>query len=370
MSLNRKKILIGFLNKDVKGAIPTVTKAFIEGLADKYDFIPFYMDRLISKKHTKMNLINIFYFFKHYISWIYHIIRYRPDIVHYPVTSYWNSEKSLLFLFTAKLLLVKKNVGHLHGGAYDSFWASLHPIRKKFNLFMLCNLDAFVVLSEFWREVAINKIGLKESKVFLVNNPISRDVEDHFIEHIRNYKSGDTVNVVSIGAVTERKGIMDTIEALKSINNIKYTYSIIGNVIEEAFREKILLFLKENEMLDRVKLLGPKYNKDKIDILEKADIFILASHIENFPLVVIEAASAGLAIIATPIGALPEFFKHGENIYFVEQENVHQLMQGIEQLANDDAEREKLGKNAREIFCEKLNRVKIMKQLEAVYDKI
>jgi len=106
---NNPKILIGCLNKEIKGAIPAITKAFIDGLSYKYNFIPFYKDRKYGKNKTSdLNILNLYYFLKHYIQWIYLILKYKPDIVHYPITSYWNLEKSLIFLITAKKLGVKK----------------------------------------------------------------------------------------------------------------------------------------------------------------------------------------------------------------------------------------------------------------------
>ena len=324
----KKKILIGFLNRQLEGAIPTVTKAFIDGLNDKYEFIPFYMDRKNYTKQTKLNVTNIYYLLVHYIQWVFMLLKSKPDIVHFPVTSYWNLEKSLLFLTTAKLIGKSKIVGHLHGGAFQNFWESLSNFRKKIDTNLLNNLNRFIVLSKFWEETIINN-GMDKEKVFIVNNPIDVHFEENFFNYTRNYYSKKN-NFISISGLTHKKGIQDTLKGFD--RNDIFTYNIIGNEIESGFLSTIQKIIISNELQNNVHILGKKYGVQKINLLKEADIYILPSYIENFPLAIIEAACAGLPIITTPVGALPEFFSHMDNIFFVEAGNINQIRYAIKYL--------------------------------------
>ena len=122
--MRRKKptILLFCDNKEGRGPIPTIAEAFIEGLQQRYTFVRFYTERRYgATARSNFNIVNIYYSFKHLVSWVCRIIYYRPDIAHYAITSYWNLEKSLVFLTISKALGCK-TIGHLHGGAFDDFW--------------------------------------------------------------------------------------------------------------------------------------------------------------------------------------------------------------------------------------------------------
>jgi len=361
----KKKVLIGFLTEDMSGAIPTVTKAFMDGLEDRYDFVPFYMDRKYSRRKSKFNITNLYYLVKHQISWVRDIIRHRPDIAHFPITSYWNLEKSLLILMTARVMGINTVVGHLHGGAFSEFWNSINPLRRKLAGLALKRLDAFAVLSSYWKGVASDQIGIEESRVFEVNNPIENSFEKEFENFSREYQSNH-YNFISISSLAERKGILDSLEALKSSGE-DFRYTIVGNEVEEGFVARLKNNIRSGGLEQKVMIRGPRYGADKIKLMKNSDIYLLPSHIENFPLAIIEAACAAMPIIATPVGALPEFFTHMENIYYVAPGKPGEIGEAVEFMTNNPAERERLGRNSRKVFENRLSRENIMKQLDNVY---
>ena len=75
---------------------------------------------------------------------------------------------------------------------------------------------------------------------------------------------------------------------------------------------------------------------------------LLPSYIENFPLVVLEAAAAGQAIITTPVGAVPEFFEDGVSALFVDPGNPQQIANAIMRLLRNPGERRRLDHEARQ----------------------
>lgn len=359
----RKKILIGFLNRENKGAIPIITRAFMEGLRDKYEFIPFYLDRRRRNIQSRINLTNIYYLFKHYLQWIKSIMANRPDIVHYPVTSYWNLEKSLLFLSTARIMGVKTVIGHLHGGAFDRFWEELGSIRKMIAVRQLEKLDGFIVLSEYWEKFFEKKVHFQS--INFVNNPISAEFEDYFKEFSRDYSKEE---ILFVGALGKRKGIYDLLESLKNRSSGP-TVNLVGPEADRGDLKRIMNIIEEYG-LENINIPGSKYGEEKRDIFRNSGIFIFPSHNENFPLVIIEAACTALPIITTPVGALPEFFEHKTDIYFVEPGNIGEIIKAIDYMASNQEERARIGKQARKVFEEKLSRDRIMKQLDKVYTEV
>ena len=165
------KILISGLCSE-GGGVTAVTKSIISNkiLNNYVEFIPHSLERSRnSGKHGKLTLENFYYFLKHYRNWILLIIKYRPDIVHYPITSHWNAFKSLIFLSTAKLFGIK-TIGHLHGGKFDEFWNSLPTIGKNILRLLMRDLDGVIVLGEKWKTFMVQKVGIPEKKIFILYN--------------------------------------------------------------------------------------------------------------------------------------------------------------------------------------------------------
>lgn len=364
-----QKILIGPMNEKDVGSIPTLNRAFAKGLSNKYEFIPIILERNYGKSSlAKFNFLNIYYFFKQYFKIIFLTIKHRPDIFHYAVTSFWNFEKSMIFLNTAKLFGAKKVVGHLHGGSFDKFMTNLTGFRKSIGLKLFSNLDAVLVASEYWKGF-LEKQNIS-THVQVVNNPIDIQYIEAVKKHeISNKKRND--RFLFVGALGKRKGFYDIVETFGSI-----TKSIFLDAIGNEDKKNDLAKIKE--------LLGSDYLKakinliisDKLSVPDKANyfcgngVFLFPSHNENFPLVIIEAACAGMPIITTSVGAIPEFFDHMENIYFVEPGNQADIKKAVEYMMDNPAERKRLGEGAKKVYLTKLSQDIIMSQLGKTYESL
>tara|TARA_Y100001970_G_scaffold168897_1_gene206544 strand:+ start:22607 stop:23698 length:1092 start_codon:yes stop_codon:yes gene_type:complete len=360
----KNKILIGPVNDRDVGAVPSLNRFIMKGLSSKYNFIPFSTNRKYGKSNlSKFNVINIIYFFKEYLNFLYLLFFKRPSIVHYPITSFWNLEKSLVFLNTAKLLFVKNVFGHLHGGSFDKFWENAHPVRRKIALRLINNLNLIIVSSEYWRKY-LEKIGVKTS-IKVIYNVIDPRFESRF-------KNIDEINregkYLFIGSLGKRKGVYDLIDISRK-NKLKI--NIIGEEDKKGDLKKIKGLIDKHNLEQIINLIISEKLQinEKVEFFKKSKAFLFPSYNENFPLVIIEAACAGIPIITTPVGALPEFFTHMKNIYFVEPGNINEISNAIKYIHNNPVESLKLGKLAREVFKERLSTDIIMKQLDGIYLK-
>jgi len=126
---------------------------------------------------------------------------------------------------------------------------------------------------------------------------------------------------VFIGHLIERKGIKVLLDACSLLKRVDPEF--ILNVYGKGdLQEYMLDYIKENDLVNNVKLQGVFSNDQVNDILLDNDVLILPSYKESFGVVVIEALATGLPVIATKCGgpetiiindSLGEIIKVGES---------------------------------------------------------
>lgn len=366
MKKDKEMILIGPVNDRNIGSIPMLNRAFMVRLSEKYNFAPFNINRKYGKsKVSNMNLINLFYLFKQYIYLIVKVLRQKPTVFHYAITSNWNFEKSLLFLRTVKFLGVKKAIGHLHGGSFNVFLEGMSETKKARAIRKLNSIDTVIVASNYWKEfLQKNNVIIP---IMVVNNPIDLD----YVSIINQKKKKERNNkFLFVGSLGKRKGFYDIIEVSKSID--KFVIEAVGSEDRKNDLNTINSLIDEHQLSSKVRIiLSEKMSiEEKVNYFTSNLVFLFPSYNENFPLVIIEAACAGMPIISTKVGAIPEFFTHMKNIYFVTPGDTNEIKEAINFMINNDEERQKLGQEARKLYEDKLSEEIIMNQMDAVYQEV
>ncbi len=95
----------------------------------------------------------------------------------------------------------------------------------------------------------------------------------------------------------------------------------------------------------RLLLLGIR--DDVLRLLAGADLFVLASRHEGLPVVLMEATSVGLPVVATDVGGVPQVIGDGEEGLLVPPGEPGLLADAVERVAGDAELRDRLGRAAR-----------------------
>lgn len=101
-----------------------------------------------------------------------------------------------------------------------------------------------------------------------------------------------------------------------------------------------------------------------------ADIFVLPSIWEGFPLVILEAWAAGLAVIATEVGGITAICKNGENALLIPANDTGALVNAILTLIKDVNLRDKISNNGHKAVKEKYGWDTIAAKLDDVYRRV
>ena len=143
--------------------------------------------------------------------------------------------------------------------------------------------------------------------------------------------------------------------------NIKLV--IIGSGPEER---NLKTLAKKLQVNDVVEFLGDVSPNEIPKYLLQADIFVRASRSEGLGISFLEAMAAGVPVIATPVGGIPDFLKDRETGLFSKPEDPKDLSEKIKELLEDEELRKKLAYNARSLVEQDYDWNKIALRYESI----
>lgn len=155
--------------------------------------------------------------------------------------------------------------------------------------------------------------------------------------------SDDTILILNIGNLFCRKG-QDVLVKSSRLIQTKQAYAIwIAG--EGTFRETLEEEISSLAEPKNVRLLGRR--RDIAELLAAADVFVMPSRFEGLPVALLEAMSAGLPIVATAVGGMPDALQNGAGI-IVPADDQESLAEELSRLLDAPGRRAELGRRASE----------------------
>ena len=147
-----------------------------------------------------------------------------------------------------------------------------------------------------------------------------------------------------IGRFAVQKNHALLIEAFAQVRADAPLYLLLvgGGELENAVREHVAGL----GLQSRVRFLGVR--ADVADILRASDVFVLSSRWEGNPMSVMEAMAAGLPVVSTAVGGVPELVQEGATGLLVPSEDTGALACALQALVDDPARRQAMGAAARQ----------------------
>ncbi|WP_245280333.1 glycosyltransferase family 4 protein [Pseudorhizobium pelagicum] len=283
-------------------------------------------------------------------------LRGRLDLVHINLASDGSTYRKLFISGFARLLSVAY-VLHLHGAEYMSFWSGRDSFLSRRIKNMFEQASAIVVLGRPWKEFALRRAPGIEGKLHVVANAAAGPRQPHV-------GGGASVHVIFLGRIGARKGVpqlCDALAAMKGLSGWRATLAGDGDV--EWLRSR----LDELELSEKVTAPGWQHNEQVANLLTHADILVLPSFAENLPVSVIEGMAEGLAIVATPVGAVEDIIEDGRTGLLVPPGDVEALRKALEKLVREPELRESLGRSARERHRQELDLPAYARNIQCIW---
>jgi len=143
---------------------------------------------------------------------------------------------------------------------------------------------------------------------------------------------------VVVGALEERKGHTVLLEALAALRDPRLRVLCAG---DGSLRDALPARAAALGLGDRVRFLGAV--DDVAELLAAADAFLMPSHHEGLGVAALEAMAAGIPVVASRVGGLPEAVVDGETGLLVPPADPAALAAAITRLAADPAHARELG---------------------------
>jgi glycosyltransferase involved in cell wall biosynthesis len=167
--------------------------------------------------------------------------------------------------------------------------------------------------------------------------------------------------LITTSRLVEKNAVGDIIEALKYLpENVSLKILGIGPLEIDC-----KLKIKNWKLEDRVEMLGHVDYDEIPKHLHEADIFVRPSISEGFGNSFIEAMAAGLPVIATPVGGIPDFLENGSTGLFCEPRNPKSIADQIKRLMADEPLREGLIENAKRMVEDKYDWNLIAREMQS-----
>lgn len=194
--------------------------------------------------------------------------------------------------------------------------------------------DYHIVASSY-SQGAVEYEEIQSDKIYKI--PYGVD-GNKFVKSERAY-SKDSLNVLFIGEVNQRKGINQVLTVAKELYNKGFAFNIVGDGYKSA-PELFSQFDKYVNFWGRVSF------EDLLEQLKVNHVFIFPTMGEGFGLVLLEAMAAGLPVITTPNGAGYDIVKDGYNGFVVPVGDVDAIKEKLSWLKEHPEELDAMSRNA------------------------
>ncbi|MGV8952147.1 MAG: glycosyltransferase family 4 protein [Cypionkella sp.] len=278
------------------------------------------------------------------------------DVVHLNVAVQGSTWRKLIIAWCARRLGAAYVV-HLHGSEYQDFWTAAPTRRNRAITWLFGHAGRVIVLGRVWQQFLLSRLPDLGDRLIIVPNATPRPTLQH-------RGGGALVHILFLGRVGDRKGVPQLGLALARMKaDPTWRATIAGDGHVDAARLKAAAL----GLADRVDLPGWAGPARVAELIANADILVLPSFHENLPISIIEGMAAGLAIVATPVGAVEDIVTNEVSGLLVAPGDVDGLAVALGRLVADPQLRSRLGDAARAVHRSRLDMDLYLKTLLAAW---
>jgi glycosyltransferase involved in cell wall biosynthesis len=263
---------------------------------------------------------------------LWNLILDRPDIVHV------NCSMSKLGVFRNALVVAISRtfrvpvVSNLHGNFKPRRRTALSRWTQGSYRFIFRHSARIVTQNTQSRE-EVQKLGDFASIISIMPNFLDLDeIPD------KSEPENERFRIAYLGALLEAKGIATIIET--AARSPESDFILVGDAPKNGESSH---WIEKAAGLPNVEIIKSLPHTSVLQVLATSDALILPSHSEGSPLTVVEAMAVGLAVVASPVGAIPELIDEPAGGFLIPHDQIDGYVDAIHTLASDRQLSTKIG---------------------------
>jgi len=235
-------------------------------------------------------------------------------------------------------------------GALEGYFYRINKIYTK-------KIDYIITPSKFYKEKLIED-GISENKIVAIHNSV--ELKDYDIP------TEDDGYALYFGRLSKEKGVLNLINAFSKLKN-----GILYIAGEGPEKETIEMFIKENNLQNRIKLLGFLDSTEMKEKIRKSKFVVIPSiWYENCPYSVMETLAIGKPVIGADIGGIPELVQNDRSGITYKYDDVNELADKMKKLFNNEELVKKFGDNAKEDANKLYGQENYYSEIIKIYEKV
>jgi glycosyltransferase involved in cell wall biosynthesis len=275
------------------------------------------------------------------------LLSFRPRLVLVHAAPSPSFLRDWVFMLVARVAGAKV-VCHYHGTTHTKFPSCETPRGRAIGRFLMSAAHQVIVLGPTyqremgaaWHRTLEWAPNVCDVELFRAT---PRDTPAPWLE------PGDRP-VLYIGRLSAPKGIYDLFDAIPLVLERcpAARFVLVGVAEKESMEPVVRGEAEKRGITSRLVFLGSLEGRDKAVAFVTSEMIVVPSWTEAFPLVIPEAMSAGLPVISTKVGAIPDFVKDGEDGFLVPVKDPDVLAARILRLLEDEPLRRRMSERERE----------------------
>jgi O-antigen/teichoic acid export membrane protein/glycosyltransferase involved in cell wall biosynthesis len=262
---------------------------------------------------------------------------WRPQLVYVHLGGNASLYRKIAFIVVGRLAGLPVLV-HCHAGNFEPYFAEQGRLGRKLILWGLGKSSKFIAVSlAMERLLSSHWPGIP---CVMVPYGINADLFAG-----GRAPTNHSVRLLFIGKMGFLKGEQDLLQALQRVVEVapNFRLDMLGQLSDSITTECRVSGLQP--LIDH---LGPVSLEERLAYFKRADLFVLPTYAEGTPISMLEAMAAGLPVVSTPVGGIPDVVEDGVEGYIVRAGDVEALADRLARLINDPEQCRRMGRLAQD----------------------
>jgi len=230
--------------------------------------------------------------------------------------------------------------------------------------------DVYITCGDNMRSNLVSNCGFPADKVVSIPTGVGSeffDVKKNVEAKLKYGLLPDSIVITNVGVLRSVKGHEITLMSVKAVVRVfpNAKYLIVGN---GPRKEALMKLTDELGIAEHVIFTG--FAEDIPEIYSCSDVAVLSSLSEGLPQSLLQAMAAGIPVVATKVGGVPEVVIHEKTGLLVESGDHEGLAKGIIRILQNRDEAEQMSRDARELILKEHTADKMIDKIEGLYKKL